>query len=112
MKSEADQAAFAALQGVPSIGPSLAADLMFLGIRSVEDLRGRDPQAMYAALCEGKGQHQDRCVLYSFRCAVYFASTAKPDPKKLNWWVWKDPPTVAPKARRQALRRGLRPAGA
>jgi hypothetical protein len=36
------------------------------------------------------GQHVDRCVLYVFRCAVYFASESKHDPELLKWWNWKD----------------------
>jgi hypothetical protein len=32
----------------------------------------------------------DRCLLYVFRCAVYFASHKKHDPKLLLWWNWKD----------------------
>ncbi|MGA3073400.1 MAG: helix-hairpin-helix domain-containing protein, partial [Bryobacteraceae bacterium] len=30
------------------------------------------------------------CVLYVFRCAVYFASEAEHDPELLKWWNWKD----------------------
>ena len=34
---------------------------------------------------------QDRCVLYVFQCAVYFAETreAEREPEKLKWWSWK-----------------------
>lgn len=75
---------------IPGIGPSLAADLFSLGIRSVEALAGRDPEALYERLMKQVGGHVDRCVLYTFRCAVYFAEEAKPDPEKLKWWNWKD----------------------
>ena len=37
-----------------------------------------------------RGMVQDRCLLYVFRGAVYFAGTRRHDPKKLNWWYWKD----------------------
>lgn len=30
------------------------------------------------------------CVLYVYRCAVYFAQTPDPDPEKCKWWNWKD----------------------
>ena len=112
MKSPEDQAAFKDLLRIPSVGPSLAADLISLGIRCVDDLRSRDPQALYDALCEQGQRHQDRCVLYTFRCAVYFASTPNPELRKLQWWNWKDDPAVALKARKAAAARGLRPAGA
>lgn len=78
------------LRGIPGIGKSLAVDLFDLGVRSVRDLDEADPQDLYDRLCEIRGCHQDRCVLYVFRCAVYFASTPSPDPEKLKWWRWKD----------------------
>jgi len=36
------------------------------------------------------GQHIDRCVLYIFREAVYFAGNPQPEPELLKWWNWKD----------------------
>ncbi|NJM89920.1 MAG: hypothetical protein HC847_25010 [Hydrococcus sp. RU_2_2] len=37
-----------------------------------------------------RGQHIDRCVLYVFRCAVYYASNSVREPELLKWWNWKD----------------------
>jgi hypothetical protein len=78
------------LRRIPGVGKSIAVDLWDLGLRSVEDLRGRDPEALYAALEALAGCHVDRCMLYVLRCAVYFAETADPDPERLKWWSWKD----------------------
>ena len=78
------------LQSLPGIGPSLAADLRDLGFRETGDLHGADPERMYADLCELRGEHQDRCVLYVFRCAVYAVDTPERDPELLKWWNWKD----------------------
>jgi len=80
------------LRTIPGIGPAMARDLWDLGVRRIEDLAGREPQEMYDALCEMTGKHQDRCVLYVFREAVYYAKTPpdKRDPEKLKWWNWKD----------------------
>ena len=75
---------------IPGVGASIAANLNLLGIREVADLRGRNPESLYSALCRETGQHVDRCVLYVFRCAVYFASESKHDPELLKWWNWKD----------------------
>jgi hypothetical protein len=75
---------------IPGIGPSLAADLFSLGISNVEALAGRDPEVLYKQLIRQVGGHVDRCVLYVFRCAVYFAEEARPNPEKLKWWNWKD----------------------
>jgi len=75
---------------LPSVGPSIAEDLWQLGIRSIKNLRHRDPETLYSEHCAQKGQLVDHCVLYTFRCAVYFASTPEPDPKLLKWWNWKE----------------------
>ena len=75
---------------IPGVGPSIAADLQSLGIGEVAQLRGCDAEQLYARLCEEKGHKVDRCVLYVFRCAVYFAGEPKPDAELLKWWNWKD----------------------
>jgi len=81
------------LSRIPGVGPSMASDLYLLGIREVAELRGRSPEFLYAELCQEVGQPVDRCVLYVFRCAVYFASEARHDPELLKWWNWKDDPS-------------------
>lgn len=78
------------LESIPGVGPSIATDLRELGYPAVGDLEHADPEEMYARLIHLRGKHQDRCVLYVFRCAVYYASTEDPDPTLLNWWAWKD----------------------
>lgn len=78
------------LEVIPSVGTSIAADLISLGITRVSQLKGRSPEALYKKLCDLTGEHQDPCVLYTFRCAVYFASNASHDPEKLKWWNWKN----------------------
>ena len=85
-----EAAALKRLQEIPGIGPSMARDLLDLGYTSVPELAGQDPEAMYRRLMELAGQHIDRCVLYVFRCAVYYASTETHDPEKLKWWTWKE----------------------
>jgi Pathogenicity locus len=82
------------LQQIPGVGPSIARDLLQIGITSVENLKGKDPERLYDKSNRAAGVVQDRCLLYVFRCAVYFAETRKPSPEKLQWWYWKDKPTV------------------
>jgi hypothetical protein len=77
-------------QTIPSVGKSIAKDLYKLGYTSINDLKNRDPLMMYERLCMKEGKHLDRCLLYTFRCVVYFASNKKHDPEKLKWWNWKD----------------------
>jgi len=78
------------LQQIPGVGPSIARDLQDLGLNRVRDLRGRDPATLYHDLCALRGTRIDPCVLYVFRCAVYFASNEEHDPELLKWWNWKD----------------------
>jgi len=78
------------LESIPGVGPSIARDLQQLGVRRVEDLRGRDPAQLYDELESISGAHVDRCVLYVFRCAVHYAGTADPDGELAKWWSWKD----------------------
>ena len=78
------------LELIPGVGPRVAAMLREVGIRRVRDLRRRNPQRLYEQLCARRGQRIDRCVLYTFRCAIYFASEPNPSPERLKWWTWKD----------------------
>jgi hypothetical protein len=77
---------------IPGIGKSLATDLWNIGITSVAELKGRNPYELYDLSNKFAGVVQDRCVLYTFKCAVYFADTPqkKHDSEKLKWWNWKD----------------------
>jgi hypothetical protein len=70
------------LEQLPNIGPALAADLRRLGIRQPSELRGRDPFALYQALCQATGRRQDPCVLDTFMAATDFMDGAAPAP----WW--------------------------
>jgi len=78
------------LQTIPGVGKSIAQDLRDIGIQYVEDLKGKDPLALFDASNKIAGTIQDRCLLYVFREAVYYAQTPNPDPEKLKWWNWKD----------------------
>jgi hypothetical protein len=79
------------LQSIPGVGPSMAQDLRDLGYFVISDLKGEDPERMYKRLKQIHGMEIDPCVLYVFRCAVYFATEQDPDPELLNWWLWRDP---------------------
>ncbi|MCL4510701.1 MAG: helix-hairpin-helix domain-containing protein [Bacteroidetes bacterium] len=80
------------LMQIPGVGKSIAQDLLKIGIKSAADLKGKDPEALYELSNENAGAIQDRCLLYVFRCAVYYVSTDKAHqhPEKLKWWNWKD----------------------
>lgn len=78
------------LTEIPGVGDRIAAVMEALGIREVSDLRGRDPEELYLRECAMKGFQEDRCALYVWRAAVYYADHGTRDPGKLNWWYWKD----------------------
>ena len=78
------------LMQIPGVGKSIANDLINIGIKEVSDLNGKDPDELYNKSNEFAGAMQDRCLLYVFRCAVYYASHKKHIPDKLKWRNWKD----------------------
>lgn len=81
--------ALKALQEIPGVGPSIARDLYDLGISVVADLAHKNPDDLYQKLMKLRGSHIDRCVLYVFRCAVYYASHQQHEARLLKWWNWK-----------------------
>lgn len=80
------------LRKIPGIGKACSYDLWNIGIRSIADLKNRNPRELYDTLNDVTGMRHDICMLYTFRCAVYFASTRKHNPEKLKWWYWKEKP--------------------
>lgn len=77
-----DRTALTELEQLPNVGPAIASDLRLIGVTSPQDLRGRDPYAMYDDLCRTTGSHHDPCVIDVFISAVRFMTG---EPKK-PWW--------------------------
>lgn len=77
------------LLAIPGVGASIAGDLRAIGIHKAADLKGRDPETLFNLSNKRAGKTQDRCLLYVFRCAVYFAEGGR-NSAKLKWWRWKD----------------------
>lgn len=82
------------LRTIPGVGAQIERDLIALGYDSVASLAGEDPEQIYERDCIRRGCRLDRCVLYVYRCAVYYADHAEHEPEKLRWWYWKDKPYV------------------
>ena len=80
------------LRKIPGIGKSISLDLWDIGIRKISDLMDKNPALLYKRSNKLAGVIQDPCLLYTFRCAVYFASEKNLRKEKLNWWYWKDKP--------------------
>ncbi|MCG0287995.1 helix-hairpin-helix domain-containing protein [Streptomyces sp. PSAA01] len=77
------------LRQIPGVGKAVEGDLHGMGIHRVEELVGQDPEELYDRLMLEQGAYVDRCMLYVFRCAVYYAEGGR-EPEKLRWWNWKD----------------------
>jgi hypothetical protein len=77
------------LQAIPGVGPRTAEDLREMGFGSPAELAGQDPDELFARLQRRHGAGVDRCNLYVYRCAVYFAEGGR-DAGLLKWWSWKD----------------------
>ena len=78
------------LEQIPGVGKTIARDMHNIGIHSIDDLKGRQAQQLYDRLCQFKASPVDRCMLYVFRCAIYYASNTDYDPELLKWEKWKD----------------------
>lgn len=77
------------LKQIPGVGDKTAEDLWNMGICSMGDVGKRSPDELYNQLCVLQNRNVDRCMLYIFRCAVYYVSNSRHDPELLKWWNWK-----------------------
>ena len=77
-------------QKLPSIGKAGSQDLWEIGIRNINELKNQNPSDLYNKLNLITGLKHDICMLYTFRCIVYYVTEEKHDNNKLNWWYWKD----------------------
>ncbi|MEJ0101212.1 MAG: helix-hairpin-helix domain-containing protein [Bacteroidota bacterium] len=75
--------ALAEFQTVPSIGIKFAADLIFLGYYSLNELQNKDGAKLTDEYEQKKGYWIDPCIEDQFRLVVNFAETK--DTTKM-WW--------------------------
>jgi nucleotidyltransferase/DNA polymerase involved in DNA repair len=78
------------LQDLISIGPAMVRDFELLGVRSVADLARQDPDEMYRKLGRVAKQHQDICVLDTFRAGVAQARDPRLPAEQCQWWWWSE----------------------
>ena len=78
------------LTTIPGVGNRTKKSLNDIGINYVEDLIGKNPEELYQKDSTEKGFNEDKCQLYLFRMAVYYAENKIHDKDKLKWWYWKD----------------------
>lgn len=84
---------------IPTIGPATAADLHSLGIDTWPALAKSDPEELFRRALARSADARPRlcrCVLYTYRLAVYYARVslagddALPDRGLLAWSAWSD----------------------
>src|SRR5262249_54781229 len=81
-------AALAAFQRLGSIGLECARDLVKLGLRRRDDLKGRDAIELYRSLCAMTNTRQDPCVEDVFRCAIAQVDHADLPEHLRAWHRW------------------------
>lgn len=75
------------LKRIPGMDLPSVRDLLDIGVREIDELRGRSPEVLFEEVQQlREDTPPDR--LYSFRMAVYFAETDEPDPHLLQPWKW------------------------
>jgi DNA transformation protein len=84
MMGRRDKARSSVLEDLPNIGPAIAADLRRLGIDQPDELKGRNPYALYARLNRVTGLRHDPCLLDAFISAVRFVDGGPARP----WWSY------------------------
>jgi hypothetical protein len=70
------------LQPMRHLWRGIEADLVRLGVNSLEDLQNRDPAELFQAYCVLSGKEFDLCVQDTFTSLVEFARTGEPR----AWW--------------------------
>ena|SRR5215217_7905615 len=92
--------AMARLQQIPNVGPKRAGELLKLGVRSLEDAAGKDPEDMYYELCAIDAKRHDPCVRDVFAAVVSYANGGPARP----WWEFIPQRKARDKARREEVR--------
>lgn len=77
------------LEKIPWIGPKSSRAFWDVGVRSVEDLKGEDPEELYEEIRKQGDPTINIVFLYVIRCAIYYLREDHYDPKLLKWWNWK-----------------------
>ncbi|HEY4554815.1 MAG TPA: helix-hairpin-helix domain-containing protein [Lysobacter sp.] len=80
--SRVDRARLRVLTDLPNVGPSIAGDLVRIGIETPAQLAGQSPLALYERLCEATGLRHDPCVLDVFMSITRFVDGEPARP----WW--------------------------
>ena len=76
------------LRSLSGIGDAMMDDFAVLGIGTVEQLAGANPDELYERLCAIRQARIDVCCLDVFRCAVAQARDPELPVDQTKWWWW------------------------
>jgi hypothetical protein len=82
MKSDRRQ-----LKDLDGIGKAALKDFDLLGIKTVDELRRKNPARLYEQLASISGP-QDICVYDVFCCAIAQSKNPKLPKEQRSWWYW------------------------
>lgn len=72
------------LTDIPNVGKAIENDFIRIGIKTPDDLTGKDPYEMYYMLCDATSSKHDPCVIDIFISAVRFMEGGPPK----KWWKY------------------------
>jgi Nucleotidyltransferase/DNA polymerase involved in DNA repair len=75
---------------IPGIGKKMKKYLIKLGINEANDLKKSNPEKLYEEYKKLDGVCIDKCVLYIFRSAIYYANNQNISKEQIKWWDFKD----------------------
>ncbi len=75
------------LKRIPGLDIPSVRDLLDIGIREIDELRGRAPESLFEDILNLREQTPPDRLSY-LRLAVYYAETENPDPRLLEAWKW------------------------
>ena len=81
-----DRETVARLDELPNVGKAMAGYLHMIGIDHPRELIGKEPLALYEALCAQTEKRFDPCVLDVFISVIRFMEGGEP----LPWWSFTD----------------------
>ena len=81
------------LKRISGIGNNIKQHLRNIGIHCIDDLKGQNAEDLYFKDSLFKGYKDDRCLLYVYRLAGYYANNEIHEPERRKWWNWKDEKT-------------------
>lgn len=74
---------------IPGMDLGAARDLLDVGLKEVDELRGRAPEVLFAEVLKLRPETPQN-HLWAIRLAVYYAETPEPDSNLLSPWAWQD----------------------